>query len=463
MENKNPQPVTPTVSLFATYDPHPKARTAFFDDSRFVLMLAGRRGAKTHTGCRRMLRLIYGRDLPAWFARGGQYTPGAVKRSTAMWWKRRPRLHYWVVADSYDLLKEPMRYMLEFLPAELLEHPDAGNNALWLHPDILIEFKTIHDPSTKVGSGLDGIWIEEGARASPEAWRGFLRPMLGDRMGWAQVTTTPLGNDWTEEDFEAPARAGIPGYGFHHWFSADNIRVPNIVADVEEARARLPAAYFKRECEASREAFIGQIYPFEERTMVVDKVPPGLQLMRRCGGQDWGFTAPGAHVVGGLTSLDPNRAHLWIVDEIYKASDLVEAFWVPEVKKRQETWKYREVVADPAEPDNIVRFKNAGMDCVGHKNYTTAKYDEHERSVRAGIRVMAALMHQGRFHVTRNCVNLIQELKSYRWDQHKTGARGGTLIERPAPGQKEHAATACRYLATYALKGAVFTPLELAA
>ncbi len=451
------------IDLFRGYDPHPKAWHAFSDNSRFLLILAGRRGAKTHTGCRRFLRMIFERDLPRALQR--PYAPGAARRGTAMWWKRRPRMHYWIVADSYDLLKEPMRYLLQFLPPELLEHADAASNAIWLYPDILIEFVTIHDPKAKVGSGLDGIWVEEAARASPEAWPGYLRQALSDKQGWAQFTTTPLGQDWTYDAIEVPARQKVPGYGFHHWFSADNIRVPAIVADVEEARARLPAAYFKRENEASREAFIGQIYPFQERPPCVEeRIPIAMQFVRRIGCQDWGFTAPGAHLVLGFTSLDPNQAHVWALDEVYDNSQLVEDFWVPAVKAKMEKWRYREVAADPAEPDNIVRFKNAGIDCVGHKNYTTSKWDEHERSVRAGIRAMAAMMHQDRFHVLGpNCPNLVAELKSYRWDQHKSGPMGGQLIERPAPGQKEHAATACRYGLTYGLKGAVFQPLDVAA
>src|SRR5262249_10073448 len=161
-------------------------------------------------------------------------------------------------------LKEPMRYLLEFLPPELLEHADAATQTLWLRPDILVEFVTLHDPKKKVGSGLDGLWVEEAARVSAEAWSLFLRPALSDKGGWAQATTTPLGQDWTLEAFEKPARDGIEGYAFHGWVSADNDRAPALAADIEEARRRLPSEHFKREFEASREAFIGQIYPFVE-------------------------------------------------------------------------------------------------------------------------------------------------------------------------------------------------------
>lgn len=447
-----------SVALFGDYHPHRKARAAFTDRAIVLLMLAGRRGAKTHTGARRMLRKIYEEDLPRF--RDAPYRPGAVKRGSAMWWKRRPRLHYWVVAETSDLLKEPQRYLLEFLPPELLDHPDASTGALWLKPDILIEFKTGLLPKRLVSSGLNGVWVEEAARLAPTAWQGFLQQTLADKGGWAQFTTTPLGQDWTYDQIEKLSDAGEPGYSTHRWVTSDNTKMPELLKAVEKARKLMPATYFKREYEASRDAFEGQIYPFDEHTMV-EPLPKGLQMVRRLGCQDWGFTAPGAHIAIGLTSSDPNKAHVWALDEVYDNSQLVEDYWVPEVLAKMAKWGYREVAADPAEPDNIVRFRNAGIQCVGHKNYTNAKYDEHERSVRAGIRVLAMLMHQGRFHVTPACTNLIAELKSYRWDSHKGGSQGGVLIERPAPGQKEHAATACRYGVTYGLKGASFVPLAL--
>ncbi len=158
---------------------------------------------------------------------------------------------------------------------------------------------------------------------------------------------------------------------------------------------------------------------------------------------------------------------VWAIDEVYDNSQLVEDFWVPSARALNGKHRMNEWVADPAEPDNLERMKRSGIRMVGHKNYQKAMFDEHERSVRAGIRVMSALMYQGRFHVTRKCPNLIAELKSYRWSTTKSGVavtaatpRAG-MTDTPAPGQKEHAATAVRYGATYMLKGANFGPLAM--
>ncbi len=467
------------VGVFATYRPHAKARVAFWDDARFLLILTGVRGAKTHTAARRMIRLII-RDLKAHQAAATPYSPGAVKEGTAMWWKRRPRLHYWVVAATFDLLKEARRCLLDSIPPEMLEHADAAENSLWLHPDILIEFKSGSHPERLVAVGLNGVWIDEGARLSPIAWPAYLSSRVADKRGWMQCTTTPLGRDWTWDHMEIHANAGEPDYAVHKWHTIDNTKMPHLVEQVEQARRLMPPQWFKREYEADRDSFIGQIYEsFNEKTMVVDALPPGIRFTQIVGCQDWGFTAPGAHIIIGITSQDHHAAHIWALDEIYSPSQLVEDWWVPKIKLKQKLGGYGnyEVVGDPAEPDNIQRLRDAGIDCVRHRNnFSGNRYDEHARTIRSGIRFFASLIHQGRFHIVRRpkgvptddvkgkgCLNLIEEIKSYHWEQRKGGDMGGTLVERPAPNQKEHAATAARYGVTYALHGAVFVPVSMKA
>jgi phage terminase large subunit len=365
-------------------------------------------------------------------------------------------MHYWVVAETSELLDEPKRYILQFLPPELLEHADGTNGRLWLHGDILIEFKTGHDPKRLVGSGLNGLWIEEAARMSPMAWPGFLNPTLADKQGWAMLTTTPLGEDWTHEYFYKPAMAGEPDFGFHTWRTVDNTMVPALVEEAARAKRLLPPPYYRREYEASYEAFIGQIYEsFDQHTMVKPALPPGIQFRAVLAGVDWGFTAPGAIVVIGLTHDD----HVWVIDEVYDANRLVETFWVPAAKKVQAQYGLKTFVADPAEPGQLQRFRSAGIQVTGHRNYGSGTFDEHARSVRDGIRTVESVMHQGKFHVLAKCANTVSELKSYRWDQERTS---GILLEQPAKHQKEHAATAMRYAISSVMKGPQFRALRAA-
>ncbi len=435
-----------TVGLFDEQPLHVPAWNFYNDPARFCGAVAGRRGAKSYTGARKFWKKVWEEDWPIWSK--VPYSPGVSRRRASLWWKRRPRMHYWVVADTYDLLEEPRRYLLQFLPQELIEHFDAGKNQLWLHGDILVEFKTVHDPKGKVGSGLNGIWIEEAARVRSDAWSLYLFPALGDKRGWAIITTTPLGKDWTFEAIEEPARKGIAEYGFHTWRTIDNIRAPHVLELAAIAKRDLPAEHYEREFEANRQAFIGQIYKaFKASKHVFDNLPDTVRFQRVLGGADWGTSNPGCLLTAGITGGD--RPHVWVRDEVYSSSMLVEDFWAPEAKKLNAARKFNDWVGDPAEPDNIIRMQNAGVRMSKHANFAAGGWDEHARSIMAGIRTMASLIHQGRFHVHRSCVNLIDELENYVWDRTSAGLQ----LDRPKAHQKDHAVTTCRYIVTSALEG----------
>lgn len=429
---------------------HVPAWNFYRDRRRFVLAVAGRRGAKTETGAKKFLKKIWEEDWPVWSK--FPYNPGVTRKRASMWWMRRARMHYMVGADTYDLLKEPMAYLFQFLPPELIDHWDAGAHRLWLRGDILIEFKTLHDPSKKVGSGFHGMWIEEAARVRSDAWGLYLFPALGDRRGWAILTTTPLGKDWTFQAIEVPARKGAPEYGVHTWKTTDNIRAPDVIELARIAKRDLPPEHYEREFEANRQAFIGQIYKaFKAHKHTYTTLPEGLRLARMLGGADWGSANPGCLLTAGVTASD--RPHVYVQDEVYAASMLVEDFWAPEAVKLNQKRRFNDWVADPAEPDNLVRFRNAGIKVSKHRNFAGPPkgWDEHARSVMAGIRTFGALIHQGRFHVHESCVNLIEELENYVWDRTSAGIE----LDHPKPHQKDHAVTTARYIVTSALDGPV--------
>ena len=91
------------------------------------------------------------------------------------------------------------------------------------------------------------------------------------------------------------------------------------------------------------------------------------------------------------------------------------------------------------------------MNVTGHRNYGSGKFDEHARSVLAGIRLTAALIHQGKLRIVKGkCPNLLRELRTYRW----ATTPGGQQLEHPAPHQSDHAITALRYVLSYAGKPA---------
>jgi hypothetical protein len=445
--------------------PIPAALGFMKSPARFVCAVTGRRGTKTYSGARKFANRMM-RDLE-WNQRAEAreiakrdagkphnaaliYSRGNAKVDTAEWHKRKPRLLYWVVAETYDLLDESQVALSQVIPEELMEHTNTASRVWWLEQDIKIQFKSCKVPKRLVARGLNGLWIEEAVRLLPSAWLQFLRAALSDKDGWAIVTTTPMGYDWVHQRFVEPAEKGTPGYAFFTWETADNPYIPR--QEIADAQRDMPPEYFEREYRGRFNVFEGQIYKHWHTRYEHDALPEGIQFARILGGVDWGISNPGAELIVGITQ----GGHIWAFDEVYQRSELVEDFWVPNGLRLQAEHQFSEWVCDPAEPDNLRRFTRAGMRAVGHRNFGSGKYDEHARSILSGIRTVASLIHRGMVHIVKpRCPNLVREIGSYRWEQTPRG----DWLEKPAAHQSDHAVTALRYAISYSIKPPVMRAL----
>lgn len=405
-------------------------------------MVAGRRGGKTKAAGEIFVERVFNVDRPRAMCR--PYWPGAAIRGRAQWWDRRPRQHYWVVSEINDLLDESKRALLDALPGELIEHADNAQGRWWLYGDILIEFKSGHDPKRLVSAGLDGMWIEEGSRLRADAWPGFLRPCLSDKGGWAILTTTPLGRDWTYEHFYLPWLRGERDYEFVTWRTLDN-PLPSIQEEVELARRTLSPEHFRREYEASYDAFVGQIYSeFSRKQCEYKDLPKGIAFAQGCGAIDWGWAGAGSmHIVGRDT-----QQHVWVLAERYEPNLLVEDYWIPEAHKLGKQYGIRDWIADPEAPDNIERFNRAGLVTSPHTNFGSGKFDEHSRSVLSGVRLISSLIHRKKLHIHESCVHLLAQMESYHWASVVRG-QNTAFADYPAANQEDHACDSSRYGITW--------------
>lgn len=433
------------VSLHPGYVPHAHQLRGHNSNARFLCFAAGVRGGKSKGAGVEFVRRVY-RDVQA----------GKGVRVTGRGRRRRPRLHYWVVAPIGDLLKEPIRYVFDALPPELIDVYYESDKSLWLKGDVLIEFKSAENPLHLVSVGLDGLWIDEAARLKADAWRGQLRQRLSDRRGWCLFSTTPLGRNWLYEDIvQKSGTERHPDYCTVAWRTRDNPAIPP--EEIEAAQRELPDRYFKREYEASFDAFSGTIFEeWNPELHVVSEAelrrryhcpaPRELRtLFRRVvAGVDWGWNAPGAiEVIGEL-----GHGLFVVLDESYASNRLVfdsrdiEGTWAGEAWRLKRKWGIETFFADPARPDAIYDFTRAGLSCLPANN-----------EIRFGVRKVAEVLHpqpskvahlppQPRLVVLDTCKNLIHEAPNYVWAQ--TRDKSG-FTELPAEGQSDHALDAVRY------------------
>jgi hypothetical protein len=418
------------------YKPHPSQVKLHSAGTRFVSCSAGARGGKTKSAAVEFARRIM-QDLQSG---KGREPVGYGKR-------RRPRLHYWIISPTSALLREPIRYMYESLPKQLIVNPFDSNNAMWLINDVLIECKSADNPLALVSVGLNGMWIDEAARLKPEAWRGNLRPRLSDFEGWAIFSSTPLGRNWFYDEI---VKRGLDGekerdvdFANIAWTTADNPHISR--TEIEAARRQLPPRYFAREYEASFDAFNGNIYEeWDEKIHVFDEPPPPERFRRCFMGVDFGWNSPGCAVVIG----DMGNSRWAIVEELYRSNmifndgRLTSNTWVSEIRRMRDKWNARRVFCDPAEPDKIHDLVRNGINA-----------EPADNEVIYGIRQMATALHPVDGYpaliVHKSCENFRREVRSYIWE---VDTKTGLFTEYPADNQSDHSLDAARYAMVSAMR-----------
>ena len=88
-------------------------------------------------------------------------------------------------------------------------------------------------------------------------------------------------------------------------------------------------------------------------------------------------------------------------------------------------WRHRPIYVDPAEPDRILEIKNAGFRC-----------EPATKAVKKGIDTVKST----RFHVLESDINLLAEIRSYKWKE----TSNGVVLDEPVKFH-DHLMDALRY------------------
>ncbi len=354
LEARRKASTTPLTLVSPSYRPIPPMARVHASTARFVAACCGVRSGKTHGAAREFLLRIQ-RDRAA--KKGG--------------------LHYWAVAPTYPLTRiqeEELRD--ELRSAGALFQWRATERMMLFAAGITIQFKSADNPEHLVGVGLDGLWIDEVARVKPEAWRGQLRMRLSDRTGWALFSTTPLGRNWFHAEIWERGCDGSeirdPAYASFTWRTVDNTAIPSLVAEVEQARIDLPLAYFRREYEASFDAFVGQVFSEWEPTLHVIGVSNRLGLKTLPQPLDaqgnptpwpdvrYGFDPAYGHD-GALLACVRDVAGVWYVAEEKVAPSILPNDWADMATEMVKKWGDGIIFFDPSRPEYRKLFSDRGL------------------------------------------------------------------------------------------------------
>lgn len=245
---------------------------------RFILR-AGRRGGKTRMG-----------------------TLSVVEELTI------PNVWWWVSAPVYrDLEDFVMPAFFAQLPQAWLSHPrtewSESNYRLILPNRAKVEFRSLEDPESARGPGVDGWYIDEICKVTKKHWE-VGAPMLADRRGILIGTTTPRGEDWVDEVFCQPAQRGVPGFWFCSYPSreAPIFASPEGQAELEEQRLTMTPLMYRQEYDADLVTFEGAVYGDLVDRCVIE----GTDEEMRAYFPEWPAIDPARPAI---TGLDPGTDH----------------------------------------------------------------------------------------------------------------------------------------------------------
>jgi len=212
-----------TVSL------KPFQSRVFMCDSRFRVLVAGRRSGKTYLAFTEACRAAFGR--------------GRLVLYVAPTYKQAKRI-------AWNPLKE-------FTRPFWASRPNETDLRIELITGGTIALRGADNYDSLRGEGLDFAVMDEFASMAPEAWTQVIRPALADRLGRALFIGTPKGRNHFYELFQAAHE--LEGWAPFQYTTEQGGIVS--VEELEAARHELDERIYRQEFQASFESLgVGLAY-----------------------------------------------------------------------------------------------------------------------------------------------------------------------------------------------------------
>lgn len=249
-------------------------------------------------------------------------------------------------------------------------------------------------------------------------WQEVLRPTLTDTKGEVLFISTPKGFNHFYDLFNLQEKDS--DYKSFHFTTYDNPFIPE--EEIEKAKKEITDDRFAQEYLADFRKSSGLVYKEFERGRHTFEKLPQRQYLETIAGVDFGYTNPTCVLVA-KRDYDNN---FWITTEWYKTGKTNT-----EIIEYAKTLGANKFYPDPAEPDRIEEMRRAGLNV-----------QEVNKDVEKGIDSVRELLKTFRLHISRECLNLIQEFETYSYPEKKEDKN-----EPEAPiKENDHCLDALRYM-----------------
>ncbi len=403
---------------------HPKQSEVFLNSSRHRVLVAGRKFGKTVLALAELLK------------------------------SAKDHTHNVYIAPTYKMAKMTLwnDAILKFLPPELIKHKNETELKIQLFNGNFIELYGAEDPDRLRGANWDFAVLDEFQDFKRSSWEYVIEPNLLATKGRTLKLGTPKGfKNILYEEFKIVH----PDWKSFHFTSFDNPFVDKML--LEKTRERLISEgkenVWKQEYLAQFTAVAGIIYDNFDRTVNVKEIEIkdgsfGFSV-------DRGMENPsGVAFFYIYTKEGDIRLHIF--DEIYKAG-LSANQLVQEIKLKMGSRHFTYQTADPSAKDFIATANELGLSIM-----PPTREGVGDQWVLDGIGKVKHWLSKSpidgepRLTISPNCVNLIEEIENYVWDENLTSEVGKDKPRKI----NDHLVDAVRYMICFLDKTVALTPEE---
>lgn len=338
----------------------------------------------------------------------------------------KPNGLYWYIAPTYrqgrTIVWRMLESMLRLFPKYFQDKCRVEKNTLIveLPNHSVIEVKGAQEPDSLVGSGLDGVVMDEYGLeiyGVEPVWEQAIRPALADREGWAMFISTPRGFNHFYELYDLAKSKREEGWEAWQMPTESNPHIKK--KELEIMRREMGEDLFAQDCMAEFKKRSGLVYKeFDRDIHVIDPMDPSkiphqwsLEI-----GVDFGSAHPTAgifvlfdHIHDIAYIVDEHYQSEWTIEKNAAALKTIENKWLTGMKKKSPTVRW----GDSAGKQEILEYNKLGY-------FLTPTYKGPD-SVAVGIgevrKRLSTDIVTGRpkLFVTRNCEHVIREFENYSW------------------------------------------------
>lgn len=324
-------------------------------------------------------------------------------------YEAQPKTLGLITAPTYGMLRDStLRTFRELAGEAVMDFQDSKMTALMRGGGEIL-FRSADDPEKLRGPNLHWAWIDEGGLTHKDTWRILIGRLRADgKFGKCWTTSTPKGKrNWLYD--EAKNMEVFRATTMDNPFTSEEWK--------QSLLGTYTGTFLQQEIYGEFISFEGLVYPMFDAAKHIKRID--LTHWDSYGlGIDDGYTNP-AVILKIYENYDGNYH---VKEEWYQRGKLQEEIVSNAV--RMADGMSIDIGIDSAAASLRAAIKDKGLNANGETS-----------SVLAGIKRIQELLAHNKITIDPSCVNLINELESYAWKDHK---------DEPVK-EFDHAADALRY------------------